>query len=513
MRRLLLIILVTTASTLAQRQQSELPFPNFAPGTQSAADREAINQSIYATVRVQQPGEGKTPAIKVDLLNTSTRTITAFWYTVTTEYSNGTKVTTGRAFDVLSGTISREMAGPGATFFDSGTLKPNEEFHDSVPAGAANDGSSPLSASVQVTALIFYDRTAIGATSQIQATLADRKAFGERLGTALLDLRSALADPAVQSLQSPTARAARLREVIGERMSENRRGRAAGEPDVKNEILNTFSVILRNGDPEAIERSLKYQEATRRALVEHSTLEVSRSGGDQLPLPPVAGALSVTMLPRNETEILTVKVRNISNKPITAFCVSVSWHYATANESGDGQCSDLALGLAQDNVPEIKRTGSELTFAPQEIQTLTFYPLKGPGGTSPIFATAEPSTVIFDDRTAVGDPPHVDDILKSRRIEAAKAERLLSSLRRVAADKEPRTAIEAELKEVDRQKAQHGLTHAEVQTQQYVESNLKQAQNMLILSREAFDKLLKMYAARADYMARHSVLATKGELQ
>src|ERR1017187_93412 len=84
---------------------------------------------------------------------------------------------------------------------------------------------------------------------------------------------------------------------------------------------------------------------------------------------PIEEALAVTVSPAAGADSITVEVRNTSGKSITAFCVDVAWHYATAQELPDGLCSDLALGLGADAVPEVTRNGPEKTFRRSEEHT------------------------------------------------------------------------------------------------------------------------------------------------
>lgn len=231
---------------------------------------------------------------------------------------------------------------------------------------------------------------------------------------------------------------------------------------------------------------------------------------DPPPPMPIGEALAVTVSPAAGADSITVEVRNTSGKPITALCVDVAWHYATAQELPDGRCSDLALGLGADAVSEVTRGGPEKTFRPLETQTLRFIARRSADGLQPTFATATPSAAIFEDRTAIGNPSAVQIVVRLRKSGAARLQQLVLRLQKIASDRDPRTALQSQLSEVARQQAQPGGTHADAQQLRYLETEMKKMRDVLQLGREAFDKFLKVYVAQADLLTAHSVVIQLG---
>jgi hypothetical protein len=228
---------------------------------------------------------------------------------------------------------------------------------------------------------------------------------------------------------------------------------------------------------------------------------------------PIGEALAVTVSPATGADSITVEVRNTSGKSITAFCVDIVWHYATAQELPDDRCSDLALGLGADAVPEVTRNGPEKTFRPLENQTLRFIARRSADGLQPTFATATPSAAIFEDRTAIGNPRAMQTVVRLRKSGAAKLQQLVQRLQKVASDRDPRTALQGQLSEVARLQAQPGGTHADAQQLRYLETEMKKMRDVLQLGREPFDKFLKVYVAQADFLTAHSVVTQQGGSQ
>jgi hypothetical protein len=228
---------------------------------------------------------------------------------------------------------------------------------------------------------------------------------------------------------------------------------------------------------------------------------------------PIGEALEVTVSPAAGADSITVAVRNTSGKPITAFCVGVVWHYATAQELPGGLCSDLALGLGADTVTEMTRGGTEKTFKPLEMQTLRFPSRRSADGLQPTFATATPTAAIFDDRTAIGSPSDVQTVVRLRKSGADKLQQLVLRLQKIRSDRDPRAALQGQLSELAGLQAQPGGTHADAQQLRYLEREMKNMGGLLQLGVEPFDKFLKVYVAQAHFLAAHSVVTQQGGSQ
>jgi hypothetical protein len=220
-------------------------------------------------------------------------------------------------------------------------------------------------------------------------------------------------------------------------------------------------------------------------------------------------AMTTVVAKADGVDGVNLEALNISSQPITAFCLDLTWHYASGETDHDGSCNDLALGLAIDTVPGANRKGT--TFRPGERQSVLFYSRRGGDGSQPIYATSRPRTAIFEDRTAVGDPKDVQTITGLRRSGGAEMRQVVDRLQVVISAADPGRSMQAQLDEVAVLRARRQNSVAEEKSYGHIEAHLKKMRDYLPLGAEPFGLLLKIYSAQATYLAEHSILSQRAE--
>jgi hypothetical protein len=240
----------------------------------SDSQRALLDETLLVTVHMAAAPTGNSVPVSVDLLNISSKTITAFAFTVVARYADGTEANAWKSLDILGGTIFKSE--PGTLRSGGGTLRSSETLHSSVLLRLGSRGSLPTFAAGRATTVLWDDRTALGDAEEIQRILDHRRDLGTQLRAVVADLRAAQADPGVRSAGNGPERAARLSALVADQMSRARD--KAPDPGAARrlELLKPFSDVLADGVDFVFDRMLADQEAFQRAMIEHSTLAVSK---------------------------------------------------------------------------------------------------------------------------------------------------------------------------------------------------------------------------------------------
>ncbi len=183
----------------------------------------------------------------------------------------------------------------------------------------------------------------------------------------------------------------------------------------------------------------------RRAVLWISVALVS---GLVVPAQGIDGVLLVERLgPGSPTDVapgqqgqympIELKVRNVSKKSITAFRATLKLTYPDKSEQElNWLGADLVESIAETRIPNVARVPVNMTLYPGEAFTV---PVTIPLGASgaPAEMKAIVTTVIFEDRTWVGDPKWASAIFQSRKNRGEWLNSLLSAVREAESAGEP----------------------------------------------------------------------------
>jgi hypothetical protein len=210
-----------------------------------------------------------------------------------------------------------------------------------------------------------------------------------------------------------------------------------------------------------------------------------------------------------EAQGMEVQVSNISSQPVTAFCISLQWQFASGEQKPDGLCRDLASGLALDSLTTGSRRGSNLTFRPGEIQTLVFPNPRASDGSPAILATAAATMVIFEDRTSLGDQQQSRSVLDARKAKSQEMGELVRRMRLIQASPDRASAMKSQLDDVGSLMTRPKSNPADVQAYRRLQRNLQDRQGLVEFP-QLLDERLQLDIAQSNYLAEHSVLKQGG---
>ncbi|MGB7620836.1 MAG: hypothetical protein WBN92_00645 [Terriglobia bacterium] len=137
---------------------------------------------------------------------------------------------------------------------------------------------------------------------------------------------------------------------------------------------------------------------------------------------------------------LDIELQNNSRQVITAFHYQLRLRFADGRTAPSEGSEDLIKNLAIARMqPEI--ASPSLTFSPNTTRQITRNFAVRSGGTIPLSVEVFPSLVVFEDRTAIGDPGEIEKAAASRKAEAEYLAGLIADLTNVAASKDPASAL------------------------------------------------------------------------
>jgi hypothetical protein len=137
-----------------------------------------------------------------------------------------------------------------------------------------------------------------------------------------------------------------------------------------------------------------------------------------------------------------VDLQNFSLKTITAYSVAFVGHYADGSERTQGRTEDILADTVMSRVPGNRVISSPGTLNSHEIRPVKIFVPLGPGGLPPTDVTAKVTMVIFEDRTALGDPFWVQTTFDGRKKASEADGALLAELRKLLARPEVQDASE-----------------------------------------------------------------------
>jgi len=180
---------------------------------------------------------------------------------------------------------------------------------------------------------------------------------------------------------------------------------------------------------------------------------------EQAPPPPrtdpaIAGVIAVEKVDLGEPRLtdgrgtvpVTIQLRNISQKAIYALEFSVSGAYADGSVRTNGRFSvDLLGSYLFDTLHYETRPPYQL-FRPGDLFTEKGNALPlGPGNSAPVSADVAVTTVVFEDRTALGDPERINRIFAGRSDDADDTAAVIDSLQLILKAPDPvKAALERE---------------------------------------------------------------------
>ena len=158
---------------------------------------------------------------------------------------------------------------------------------------------------------------------------------------------------------------------------------------------------------------------------------------------------------------VTVEVRNVSGRTITAHAGSVVVRYADGHEVFRGWTDDVLMDTVLTQVPGLT-VQSPKTLRNGETRQLKQLLPAGSDGSAPLYLTAKATMAVFDDRTALGSAREISAVSEARRlhsedlldvigrIQTAQAHPLVLAAIRTQADPMPalRAALSEQIKEI-----------------------------------------------------------------
>jgi hypothetical protein len=127
-----------------------------------------------------------------------------------------------------------------------------------------------------------------------------------------------------------------------------------------------------------------------------------------------------------------VQLTNLSGKTITAHWGSVNVRYADGKEVTQIWNEDLLMDTILTRIPGVTVQGPK-TLRNGETRTIVLTLAPGADGSAPVFVSAHSTTLIFEDRTALGDGGQIGTTLEFRRVYAEDMYDVVERLRSVRA--------------------------------------------------------------------------------
>lgn len=211
--------------------------------------------------------------VDVDVLNSSSKTITAYKIVLTGHYADGNKTESDYAADAVGAVISADLGEDldRARPFSPGTTQRGTAFVHADP-----DGLPPTLATGRVMMIIFADRTAVGDETAVKDALARRMGESRDLADLVEQARSLPTDQEVlDALASPDV-LSRIQKAMADHIARSpRRPTSTSQERSRQEQLKPFALALRRSrsDFDALVGRLA---ARQQKMVEYSTLK-----GDQ----------------------------------------------------------------------------------------------------------------------------------------------------------------------------------------------------------------------------------------
>jgi hypothetical protein len=141
---------------------------------------------------------------------------------------------------------------------------------------------------------------------------------------------------------------------------------------------------------------------------------------------------------------VTAELENFSGKTITAYAVTFIAGYADGVQREQSLTEDILGETVLSRVPGVTVPTSAGTLNPHEVRPVKMSLPLGAGALPPVSATARVTMIIFEDRTAVGDPHWIQTVFDGRRTSSQQDEALLTELRELLARPEIRRSGEPE---------------------------------------------------------------------
>jgi len=190
-----------------------------------------------------------------------------------------------------------------------------------------------------------------------------------------------------------------------------------------------------------------------------------------------------------------VDLQNLSPKTITAYSVSFVEHRADGSERTQFRTEDILGETVLARVPGNRVVSSPGTLNSHEIRPVKTTLWLDPGTLPPTDITAKVTMIVFEDRTALGNPFWVQTTLDGRKKGSEADGALLAELRKVLARPEVQNVSEPDqtkalqraladrIGEIKRGGAGAGWTPDQI-------TKLQLFHNALMLSRQHFDQMM-----------------------
>lgn len=213
----------------------------------TAAHKAAAAPKVYPTdeflvpskLTLDDPLPNNAVPLTLEVLSVSSRTITAYTVSFTYRYPVSPAVKVNKSVELIQETISPGSEGPSLLFSHA-----TGRVRATAPAG--REGDSIKAASVEVLAIIFDNRTAIGNPTTVASLMNARMAASRECTATLKELQAVQAEPdvvAAMAGKDPNA-AGILKRALLRRISQPTPGVPRARRDAD---LNYFASILQAG--------------------------------------------------------------------------------------------------------------------------------------------------------------------------------------------------------------------------------------------------------------------------
>jgi hypothetical protein len=189
---------------------------------------------------------------------------------------------------------------------------------------------------------------------------------------------------------------------------------------------------------------------------------------------------------------LTVKVTNVSDKPVTAFAVSLLARYDEGGSERGLWQEDLLLSVP---VTGVRSGGSTTGLRPGESKS-TFAPVPG-GGSDLVYLGAEVVMVVFEDGQAEGDAREIEALVKARQAQSGDLSAVLRRLQGLQAAHASPAAMARTLQAVPRSPRATSF-YDSLRTKQMAGF----AREVMASGDDAIDGLLVEWLSRRDRLAQ-----------
>ena len=166
---------------------------------------------------------------------------------------------------------------------------------------------------------------------------------------------------------------------------------------------------------------------------------------------------------------VTVEVENVSGKTITAYAGVLLAHYASGKEESQGWLEDVLMDTVLIQIPGITTPFPKTLRAGEILRSKHLFP-RDPDGSAPLYVSAKPTMVAFEDRTALGGAMQIKMVSESRlqhsddlldvvgRLRAAQTHPKVLAAIRANADPLPaiRSALSEQINQIEKVSAEPG---------------------------------------------------------